>query len=221
LEKLLEIAVSITDAYALAALVVIVLFLLFRGVLRKVGAQKGTQGFKIIMRLMSIVAGISILSLAFTFSIKAYEIYWINSGISASTIEELSSAKLTTEYDLRTYTGATLRVGNTGQGILLVNDVTLDSDYMSCSPYEEPRVGAPMVTYRYEVELTKQRDSKLLDNRQFKYGAGDVDEFRIDLDYPGYGVYKVWLTFNYKEFGSNEIHTFQTEKLVQRVCEKW
>ena len=89
MDKLLEIAVSITDAYALAALVVIVLFLLFRGALRMVGAQKGKHGFQVIMRLMSIVTGISVLSLAFTFSIKAYEIYWSNAGISANTIEKL------------------------------------------------------------------------------------------------------------------------------------
>jgi hypothetical protein len=41
---------------------------------------------------------------------------------------------------------------------------------------EEARVGAPLVTYRYEVDLTNSRGLKLLDTREFKYGAGDVDK---------------------------------------------
>jgi hypothetical protein len=201
-------------------LAVIILFVLLRGVLGKVGVQRGKHGFAIIMRLMTIAAGVATLSLLLTYSVKAYEIYWRQAGANASTIEQLRSAQLTVDYSLDEFTGATFLIGNRGQGVLLVSRLTLEWEYMICASYEQPRFGAPLVTYQYDVDLTKSNGSKLLDERDFKYGSGEVDRFRVRLNYPGYGIYKVWLVFEYRELGGQEIHTFHSEKLVRRVCEK-
>jgi hypothetical protein len=119
--KLLEVAASISDAYSLAALVVIVLFLLLRGVLSKIGVQRGKQGFAVIKRLMNIVAGVAALSLLLTYSVKAYEIYWRQAGASASLVQQLQNANLTVDYSLSEFTGATFLIGNRGQGVLLVS----------------------------------------------------------------------------------------------------
>jgi hypothetical protein len=81
---------------------------------------------------------------------------------------------------------------------------------MICPSYEAPRFGAPLVTYRYDVDLTKSKGSKLLDDRDFKYGSGEVDRFLVDLHYPDYG--------DYKELGTQEMHTFHTQTLVRPVC---
>lgn len=125
------------------------------------------------------------------------------------------------EYSLNKFSGANFRIGNTGsKGIIIVSDLTLQWDYSECSQFQEPRVGAPLITYSYTAEITKSRDSKLLDNRQFKYAPGEVDDFNVKIKYPGLGIYQVWLEFKYKWLGEKEFKLFQTEKRSTEFCEK-
>ena len=126
------------------------------------------------------------------------------------------------EYSLGKYTGVHLKIANTSpKGIIVMSDLTLHWDYSECPEFREPSVGAPLIEYRYEVDVTKSRDSKILDTREFKYGPGDVDAFYVGINYPSLGVYHIWVEFKYSEFGSTTLGIYQTRKASIGLCEKW
>ncbi|MBD2594074.1 hypothetical protein H6G74_06985 [Nostoc spongiaeforme FACHB-130] len=126
--------------------------------------------------------------------------------------------KPTVEYSLSEFSGAKLRLGNRKQEVLLVSDVTLQWDFSKCPRLEEPLTGLPLIEYRYTVNVTQNRGSKLLDRRTFKYASGDVDDFYVDIIYPGNGVYQIWLEFKYASFGSSDIKIYQTQKESISLC---
>jgi hypothetical protein len=230
--KLFEIAKEITNPYSLLALTYLILFLIFKGVLRKTGVQKGKSGFKIIRYLMTLVAVISVLTLFAVFGLKAYEVY-MNTEFTLKkmtdhteetvnkAVSQLKDSDLQVDYHVGQYTGANILIGNRGQGIIIISELTLHWDYRKCPEYREPLVGAPLVTYSYEVHLTKSSDSKVLDYREFKYGPGDVDKFLVDLNFPGHGVYNIWITFKYKKIGEPTLHLFESTHDEREVCVKW
>jgi len=75
MEKLFEIASSITNPISLTALFFLILYLLFKGVIAKVGLQKGTRGQQLLKQLMRTVAVIAIITLILVFGLKAYKVY--------------------------------------------------------------------------------------------------------------------------------------------------
>ncbi|MHC1698584.1 MAG: hypothetical protein AB9919_11100 [Geobacteraceae bacterium] len=231
MEKIFEIAQGITNPYSLLALTYLVLFVLFRGVLTKAGPQRGEKAYQIIRYLMTLVAVIAVMTLLSVFALRAYEVYQgtevtaekvsqNTQKVVASAVIQLSDPDLQVEYSVQKYTGANILLGNRGQGIIIVSELTLHWDYRECPKYREPGVGLPLVTYRYKVDLTKSKGSKLLDSREFKYGAGDVDKFLVDLKFPDYGVYAVWLTFNYKKLGEETSYRYETQHIERELCEK-
>lgn len=126
--------------------------------------------------------------------------------------------KPTVEYSLSQFSGARLRLGNRKQEVFLVSDITLHWDYSKCPRLEEPLVGLPLIEYRYTVNVTQNRGSKLLDKRTFKYALGDVDDFYVDINYPGKGVYQIWFEFKYSSFGSSNLKIYQTQKELISLC---
>ena len=224
--KLFEIATEITNPYSLLALTYLILFLILRAVLGKTGVQKGKSGFKIIRYLMTLVAIISILTLFAVFGLKAYEVY-MNTEFTLKKVQDhteetvnkavsqLKDPDLQVDYHVARYTGENILIGNQGQGIIIISELTLQWGYQECPEYREP-----LVTYRYEVDLTKSSGSKLLDDREFKYGPGDVDKFLVDLNFPGHGVYEIWITFKYKKIGESTSHLFESTHDEREVCVK-
>src|SRR5262249_3221524 len=205
MEKLFEIAKEITNPYSLLALTYLVLFALFSGVLAKAGPQRGEKAFQIIKYLMTLVAVVAVLTLLSVFAIKAYEGYQgtkvsvdqmkqKTQNVVRRAVTQLTDPDLQVEYYVEKYTGANVLIGNRGQAIIVASELTLHWDYRKCPNFRKPTVGAPLVTYRYEVNLSKAAGSKLLETREFKYGPGDVDKFLVDLKFPGDGVYTIWLT---------------------------
>lgn len=75
MEKILEIASGITNPYSLVALTYLVLFVLFKVILTKIGLQTEQRGYKVIMRLMSLVAGIAVLTLLSVLGFKVYKVH--------------------------------------------------------------------------------------------------------------------------------------------------
>jgi|GEM_PF-4046801 len=227
--KILEIATAIKNPYSLLALTYLILFLLFRGVLTKTGIQKGKSGFRIIRYLMTLVAVVSVVTLLSVFALQAYEVSrqsdlanTVVQGIQEvkNEIQTASSSDLRVDFHVGKYTGGNMLLGNQGQGIIIVSDLTIHWSYRECPQFREPTVGVPLVEYRYEVDLTASEGSQRLDPREFKYGPGDVDKFLVDLNYPDYGVYTVWLSFQYRHLGEDEVHLYETEKDQREVCEK-
>lgn len=231
MEKIFEIAQGITNPYSLLALTYLVLFVLFRGVLAKAGPQRGEKAYRIIRYLMTLVAVIAVLTLLAVFALRAYEVFQgtkvtaervnLNTQrVVEKAVTQLSDPDLQVEYSVQRYTGATVLIGNRGQGIIIASGLTLHWDYRPCPEFKEPTVGLPLVTYRYRVDLTASKGSKLLDDREFKYGAGDVDKFLVDLTFPDHGIYTVWLTFRYKKLGESASRLYETEHLERELCEK-
>lgn len=230
MQNILEIATAITNPYSLLALTYLILFLLFRGVIAKTGIQKGKSGFRIIKYLMTLVAVVSVLTLMSVFALRAYEVYrqsdlvdTLNQGIKEvkNEIRTASNPDLRVDFHVAKYTGANMLIGNQGQGIIIVSELTIHWSYRKCPRFREPTVGAPLVEYRYEVALTTSDGSQRLDSKEFKYGAGDVDKFLIGLSYPDHGVYTVWLSFQYRELGEDGVNRYETEKDEREVCVKW
>ena len=134
-------------------------------------------------------------------------------------VSTLKASNLLVEFSVAKYTGASVMIGNQGQGIVLVSEITLNWDYRACPQLTPPLSGAPLVTYKYEVDLTQAKGSKLLDTQDFKYGPGDIDRFLVDLNYPGHGIYSVWFSFKHKAPGEADFKTYTTAKAERSVCE--
>lgn len=135
-------------------------------------------------------------------------------------VKSLKSSDLQVEYDVHDFIGASALIGNQGQGIILVSGISLNWSYDKCPRFTELTIGAPLVTYRYKVNLTRSVGSKILDQREFKYGPGEVDRFLVDLNYPQDGVYTTWLSFTYKTINEQASHIYATERVKHDVCEK-
>ncbi len=229
MEKIFEIAKGITNPYSLLALTYLVLFVLFRGVLAKAGPQRGKQAYQIIRYLMTLVAVIAVLTLLSVFALRAYEVYQ-GTQVTVDEVKEntekivqeavlqLSDPDLQVEYQVGRFTGAKVLIANRGQDIIIVSNMTLYWDYRECPTLMEPITGVPIVTYRYEVDLTKSQGSRLLDSREFKYGAGDVDQFQVDLNFPGKGVYTIWMDFAYRKLGDETTFRYESQRVEQEIC---
>jgi uncharacterized membrane protein len=232
MEKILAVAKEITNPFSLLALAYLILFLLFRGVLEKAGIQEGLYGYNIITYLMTIVAVISVLTLVLVFGFKVYEVYqgtkitisrvaqYTEATVNRA-IRQLKDVDLQVDYHLNSFSGANVLIGNQGQGIIIVSDLTIHWDYCECTQFKMPLQGAPLVVYKYEVNLTTTKGSKILDAREFKYGSGDIDKFKIDLHYPDYGVYTVWLSFKYKRPTERTAQSYETERESIERCERF
>ncbi|MGZ8284224.1 MAG: hypothetical protein ACXW27_01105 [Allosphingosinicella sp.] len=226
--EILKIAGSITNPISLVALLYLILFLLFRGVLSKVAVQKGAGGQAILMRFMTWTAVVALLTVVAVFGFKAFEVYsgtkvvandvnrHTDEAVKAS-VAAIREAKLDVEFRVDTYTGASIDIANEGQGVILVDNLTLHWSYRSCPKLRPPSVGAPLVEFRYTAALTMDDGSKLLDRRTFKYGPGEIDRFLVDLEYPGNGVYSVWLSFDHRKVGETSKH-FETEHATHELC---
>ena len=272
MEKIFEIASSITNPISLIALFFLILFLLYRAVISKVGKQEGVRGYKLLTQLLKIVALIAIVVLLLVFGLKAYEVYSkvsdvpelkeINSKIDSTgsqlgkstetithqlnestdtikhqlsestdtitknisaiklTLDESSKEKLTVTFRLSRFSGADLKIGNIGEKIIIIKDLAIHWEYVECSHFAPHKSGATFMKYKYEVSLTKENDFKIIDDTEFKYANGELDEFDVDIHYPGLGVYTVWFSFEYNVFGSDEWYTYETDKEIMERCEK-
>lgn len=134
-------------------------------------------------------------------------------------VSTLKASNLVAELSVDKYTGASVMIGNQGQGIVLVSGITLNWDFRPCPRLTEVLAGAPLVTYKYDVTLTQAKGSKLLDTQDFKYGPGDIDRFLVDLHYPGHGIYSVWFSFKHKAPGEADFRTYTTAQAENSVCE--
>jgi len=94
-------------------------------------------------------------------------------------------------------------------------------DYSECPQFKPPFIPKIIIVYRYDVNITKEKGDQLLDTKEYSYGAGDIDNFNVNLIYPGLGVYTVWFSFEYKIFGSDEWFLYKTEKDRIEKCMKW
>lgn len=230
MEKILRVATAITNPYSLLALTYLILFLLFHGVLDKTGVQEGQSGFAILNYLMTLVAGVSVLTLLSVFGLRAYEVYrqsdlanTVHSGVEDLRNEILSAASpdLQVEFFVTEYTGANILIGNRGQGVVVMSALTINWGYRRCSQFREPTVGAPLVEFRYEVNLTTSDGLHVLDSREFKYGPGDVDKFLVDLHFPELGIYTIWMSFRYRYLGKRQLYSYETPKVEREICVKW
>ena len=132
--------------------------------------------------------------------------------------ESTSKPKLNVDYYVGKYTGANIEISNQGQGTIVVSKLTLNWSYRKCPKLWPPTVGAPMVTYRYDVTLTAKDGAKLFEPRDFKYSPGEIDRFLIDLHYPKKGVYTTWLSFDYRVPGIDSINQYNSRKDSIEVC---
>ena len=116
-----------------------------------------------------------------------------------------------------------MKFGNSGDSIYLVDQLTVHWNYSECPTIKvrQPNIGARVVPYKYYVSLTKSSGQQLLDKSTFEYPKGETDIFEIDLQYPGFGIYEVWTTFNHKELGENVSQYYTSEKSTVSRCVKY
>ena len=227
MDKILAIAQGITNPFSLLALTYLVLFLLFRGVLAKAGPQRGERAYQIIKYLMTLVAVIAVLTLLLVFALKAYEVYqakttekFVEHALQ-NAVDQLSSPDLQVGYKMDDSLAYVL-IGNSGQGIIIVSDLTLHWIHKSCSKTiplsaSGARLTSPLITYRYDVALTEPMGTKLLDDREFKYGTGEADKFLIYLGWPATpSMSTVWLTFTYKTLREQASYVYETAHIGRR-----
>jgi hypothetical protein len=115
-----------------------------------------------------------------------------------------------------------LEIANTGQGIILVSDISLNWLYEPCkqrilSP--KPPTGI-VPEFKYEIQLTRDNNFKKID-KIFKYSPGEIDLFRFAYTPPDGGdwVYYIWATFKYKKFNDADFQTYSTKREEILSCE--
>lgn len=270
MEKIFEIASSITNPISLTALSFLILYLLFKGVIAKVGLQKGMRGHQLLKQMMKTVAVLAIITLILVFGLKAYQVYsnvddlpelielndkldqnqhQINTSTdsivkktseiktqikesnnslsqkidstSQNIIKQINKGDLTVQFSLEEFTNANLLIGNNGGKIILMKNLKIHWDYSECTQFKPPIIASVIIPYRYDVHITKENGDKLIDSKEFKYGAGDFDKFNVNIIYPGLGVYIVWFSFEYNIFGSNKWFLYKTEKDSIEKCMKY
>ena len=128
-----------------------------------------------------------------------------------SIINEVKKEELIVQFHLDKFTGGNLLIGNNGGKIILMKNFTIHWDYMECLQFNDPVMAHVIAEYRYEVSITKENGFKLIDTEVFKYGAGDIDKFLVEINYPELGVYTVWFSFDYNIFGTEDWILYQTE----------
>lgn len=263
MDKLFAVAKEITNPYSLAALFLIILFILYKAIVSKVEVQKGIKGYRIIRKLMNLVALIAIVTLFLVFGLKGYEVYskvdefqnqdslktsigkmngamenHIKKQVEQSSdslkskinkriedegrgiIDELELPELTVEYYLLKYAGADLTIGNNGDKIILLKNLTIHWKHEPCPSLTEPLEGVCLVKYRYSITISPGSGSAKIDSSVFKYGKGDVDQFNIDIRYSDSGIYTVWFTFDYKILGGTNWNHYETSTCIRKNCEK-
>ncbi|NEQ75797.1 MAG: hypothetical protein F6K23_23790 [Okeania sp. SIO2C9] len=118
---------------------------------------------------------------------------------------------------------AEIKIGNQNiSGTFIVERLTLNWDYSKCPQFTNvPDVGGlTMEEFKYSASLTQKSDSKVLDDREFKYPPNDVDKFSIYINHSKNGVYKVWFDFDYYLFGNEDTKNKKTEDQVISYCNK-
>jgi hypothetical protein len=155
-----EIAREITNPYSLAALSFLVLFFLFRSVIAKTSVQRGKSGYKIISYLMTLVALLAGLTLLLVFGFKTYEVYQHSAVVADVTVQKFKTPDLRVDYEVSQFTGAYIAIGNTGQGIIFVSELTYHWDYRKCPEFEEPAGGAPLLTYQLQYSTDDRQGFK-------------------------------------------------------------
>ncbi len=116
---------------------------------------------------------------------------------------------------------ADIKIGNQNiSGTFIVERLTINWDYLECPQLtNEPELGAAIVgEFKYSASLTQKSDSKVLDDREFKYLPNDVDKFFISINHSKNGVYKVWFDFDYYLFGNEDTKNKKTEERMISSC---
>lgn len=116
---------------------------------------------------------------------------------------------------------ADIMIGNQNiSGTFIVERLTLNWDYSECPQFTNvPDVPALiMEEFKYSASLTQKSDSKVLDDREFKYPPNDVDKFIISINHSKNGVYKVWFDFDYYLFGNEDTKNKKTEDRIISSC---
>ena len=117
---------------------------------------------------------------------------------------------------------AKMRIGNiTQQGVIVVERPVLHWNFSDCPNFKGAEIDAAIQgEFSYNVKLTQEGGLKLLDERKFRYGSGDSDDFSIFITYP-HGIYQVWLEFEYEVLGENIKKNYATPKSnISRCTEK-
>ncbi|NET76010.1 MULTISPECIES: DUF2905 domain-containing protein [Okeania] len=118
---------------------------------------------------------------------------------------------------------ADIMIGNQNiSGTFIVERLTLNWDYSKCPQFTNvPDLSADvMKESEYTASLTQKSDSKVLDDREFKYPPNDVDKFSIFINHSKNGVYTVWFDFDYYLFGNEDTKNKKTENKVISYCNK-
>lgn len=119
---------------------------------------------------------------------------------------------------------ADIEIGNQNiGGTFIVKRLTINWDYSECPQLtNEPDTSAMIMgEFKYSASLTQKSDSKVLDDRQFKYPPNDVDKFSIDINHSKNGIYKVWFDFDYYLFGNKDTKNKKTEERMISYCKKF
>ncbi len=113
-------------------------------------------------------------------------------------------------------------ISNIGDaGIVKVKNIRLETSARSC-PYRLPSIpGAPIIEYRYQQILQQGQHTYRLDDRDFKYGPGDIDRFYVEFYYDALGLYSVNVAFEYQFVGIdsyNEWNSYKSKSICVPMC---
>ncbi|MBV1922720.1 MAG: hypothetical protein KUG68_01695, partial [Flavobacteriaceae bacterium] len=129
--------------------------------------------------------------------------------------------ELTVNFKLEEFTGGNLLIGNNGGKIILMKNLKIHWDYKACTQFKDPIIANVIAEYRYRVSISEENGTKIIDTKDYKYGAGDIDKFLVDIKYSELGIYNVWFTFEYNIFGSEEWFLYNTDKDTIEKCAKF
>lgn len=111
-------------------------------------------------------------------------------------------------------------LGNPGPaGIARVRHIVLTAASRPC-PYLIPPPAAALVTeYRYKALLSTREQIYKLDDRDFKYGPGDIDRFFVHLAFADQAIYRMGLKFEYQFVGTkSQWATYRSPQYCVPAC---
>ncbi len=136
-----------------------------------------------------------------------------------SVVSKIRVAELLVQFHPRWPTGVELTVANEGLEIVVVSNLTLHWDYAECECLRKPSSGAESIPYSYAVEISASEGSVLIDKKEFKNSAGDIDKFLIELLLPKQkGRYTSWVTFDVTRLKDGQRSRVQTPPVTHDNC---
>lgn len=137
------------------------------------------------------------------------------------TVDDIRYGELLVRFERVADRVVKLTLANEGAEILIVSDLTLHWHYEVCPFLREATAGAMVIPHRYSIDITASDGQAIIDTNEFKYSAGDVDQFLVQVNIPiTKGIYSVAVVFDVTQLNSGERREVGSAVITFDLCEK-